>query len=59
MRSLSKFAEGKVNSEIVNNATSVIDRSNVMFQHFRLNDHAHSSAHVCLYEKWLKGVFDY
>jgi len=54
VRRLSEFVEGKVNSEIVNNVTSLIDRSGVMFEHFKLNDHAHNSVHVCLYEEWLK-----
>ena len=58
VRSLSQFAEGKVNSEIVDYVTSVIDRSDVMFEHFKLNDHVHNSVHVCLYGKWLKGGYD-
>ena len=59
VRSLSQFAVGKVNSEIAKNVTSVICRSDVMFEPFRLKDHIHISVHVCLNEKWLKAAFDY
>ena len=38
VRGLSQFAEGKVYSEIVKNVTSVIDRSDVMFEQFKIKD---------------------
>ena len=59
MRRLLEFVEGKVNSDIVNNVTSVIDRSDVMFEHFKLKDHVHNSVLVRLCGKWLKGESDY
>ena len=54
VRSLSQFAEGKVKSEIGKNVTSVIGRSDVMFEHLRLKDHVHNPAHVCLYKSGSK-----
>jgi len=56
---LSNFAEGKDKSEIVKNVTSVICKSDVMFEYFRLKDAVHNSVCVCLSEKWLKGASDY
>jgi uncharacterized protein YicC (UPF0701 family) len=59
MQRLSKFTEGKGNSKIVKNVTSVICRSDLKFEHLRLKDHVCNSVHVRLYEKWLKTAFDY
>jgi hypothetical protein len=56
---LSKSAEGKDNSETVKDVTSVICRSNFMFEPFRLKDHINSSVHACLSEKWLKAASEY
>jgi uncharacterized protein YicC (UPF0701 family) len=56
---LSNFAEGKDNSEIVKNVTSVICKSDVMFEYYRLKDHLQNSVRVYLSEKWLKGASDY
>ena len=50
VRRLSPFAEGKVNSEIVNNVTSVICRSDVMIERLRLKDHLENPVHVRLSE---------
>ena len=36
VRRLSECAEGKFNSEIVKNVTSVICRSDVIFEHFKI-----------------------
>jgi len=36
VRRLSEFVEGKVNSGIVNNVTSRIEWSDVMFEHFEI-----------------------
>jgi len=55
---LSEFAERKCNSEIVKNVTSVICKSDVMFEYFRLTDAVHNSVRVCVSEKWLKAASD-
>jgi hypothetical protein len=50
VRRLSEFVEGKFKSEIVKNVTSVMFKSDVMFEYFRLKDAVHNSVRVYLSE---------